>query len=243
MMKPSNRRKLEEIHEEGESDGTWAISYGDMVTLLLCFFILFFTIDPQKDYRESVDAALMKILEPAAQKAKDNRSPANVEMSIGENKDQGVEPALLKKWNGSAYKVGNRILVEFPGVSFFNSGKVDLTKDGEKSLKEFLKLYQPYMGQYKIGVRAFTDPRPVRNIPRSFRNNLELSALRSVSAIRQLSQLGVPITLLRVGGYGELKVTAQQLASLPPEVRKPSSELDLARKIVLVIEPGGENDL
>jgi flagellar motor protein MotB len=34
--------------EEVESEGTWAISYGDMITLLLSFFVIFFTTDFDK---------------------------------------------------------------------------------------------------------------------------------------------------------------------------------------------------
>lgn len=38
------KRKLKKIHSQihTDSDGSWAISYGDMITLLLSFFVIFF---------------------------------------------------------------------------------------------------------------------------------------------------------------------------------------------------------
>ena len=42
--------------EEGEidSEGSWAISYGDMITLLLTFFILFFNMKKHDDSKTVV---------------------------------------------------------------------------------------------------------------------------------------------------------------------------------------------
>jgi len=43
-----NRRSRVTSHSEIDSEGSWAISYGDMVTLLLTFFIIFFAADKFK---------------------------------------------------------------------------------------------------------------------------------------------------------------------------------------------------
>ena len=37
--------KKNRIHSEEDSEGTWAISYGDMITLLLSFFVIFYNAD------------------------------------------------------------------------------------------------------------------------------------------------------------------------------------------------------
>lgn len=195
---------------EIDSEGTWAISYGDMVTLLLTFFIVFFSINPndqETEYRNGVRMALLKHL-------------------------QGHEDHSV------AYDQGNHILVEFPGISFFDSGKIELTAEGRQTLQDFAKTYLPYAGQYKVGIRAFTDHKkinPKKN--HRFKDNLELSALRSISTMRILQGSGIPLERLNVGGYGELTITANELNKIGPELRAPASTLDLARKIVLVIQP------
>ena len=43
------KREQEQIHIDTE--GSWAISYGDMITLLLGFFILFFSLEPETKKR------------------------------------------------------------------------------------------------------------------------------------------------------------------------------------------------
>ncbi|WP_347356461.1 flagellar motor protein MotB [Bdellovibrio sp.] len=201
-------RRTDEV--EVDSEGTWAISYGDMVTLLLTFFIVFFSINPNEqetEYRNGVRMALLKHL-------------------------QGQEDHSV------AYDQGNHILVEFPGISFFDSGKIEMTAAGRTVLQDFIKTYLPYAGQYKVGIRAFTDHKKID--PRKnhrFKDNLELSALRSISTMRILQGSGIPLERIQVGGYGELTVTAEELAKISSDIRAPASTLDLARKIVLVIQP------
>ena len=34
-------KKNRRIHQEEDSEGSWAVSYGDMITLLLSFFVIF----------------------------------------------------------------------------------------------------------------------------------------------------------------------------------------------------------
>lgn len=198
-----------EAELEVDSEGTWAVSYGDMVTLLLTFFIVFFSVNPNQednDYRNGVRLALIKKLQ-------------------GEQ-----QPAIV-------HDQGNHLIVEFPGVSFFDSGKVELTKEGSLALNEFVTTYLPYAGQHKLGIRAFTDHKKINQRKGyRFKDNLELSALRSIATMRVLQKSGVPLERIQVGGYGELTVTAEELKKVSPDKRSPAAALDLARKIVLVIQ-------
>jgi flagellar motor protein MotB len=144
-----------------------------------------------------------------------------------------------KEFAPVAYEVDDKVLLEFPGVSFFNSSQVDLTKDGRESLTQFAKLFVPYSGNFFVSIRAFADNRQVLQGVLRFKDNLELSALRSIAAMRVLQSAGIPIDRIRTGGYGELVVTADELARLPASIRPAQGSLALARKVVLVIEPGG----
>lgn len=97
-------------------------------------------------------------------------SPAgsNDTLSFGSQKLEGIDKDLLEKWQGVPHKIGKRILIEFPAVSFFRSGEIDLTREGVASLKKFVNLYVPYAGQHKLIVRAFTDHRTVRPTARTY---------------------------------------------------------------------------
>jgi len=125
--------------------------------------------------------------------------------------------------------------VDFPNTSFFDLGKENINKKGIEALNDFVKVYMPYAGHYTLGIRAYTDTRKVMGGKR-FKDNLELSALRSISTMRALSSLGVPMDKMKLGGYGELKLTLEELNRLAEETGS-KDPMSFARKVVLVIEP------
>jgi flagellar motor protein MotB len=56
------RRRRTANHLEIDTEGSWAISYGDMITLLLSFFIIFFSTDQEKDRMKAMESALLVAL-------------------------------------------------------------------------------------------------------------------------------------------------------------------------------------
>lgn len=240
MEKLLGRTRFEE-HEELDTEGSWAVSYGDMVTLLLTFFIIFFSTDPKQGTKQRLELKV-SLIESLKTKSKSNSELGNSnKVSVGNKKEEGIDKEILKKWDGVAHDKGNHILIEFPHISFFDSGKIDLTKAGMAALVNFVKVYEPYAGNYTLSIRAFADNKQVKNSKLlKFSDNLELTALRSVATMRVLQKAGIPLNRIKTGGYGELMITARELEEVPKEKRFPTMELDLARKVVLVIEPEAE---
>ena len=199
--------------EEIDSEGTWAISYGDMVTLLLCFFILFFQIKPAEENVTRIQQGLSdKLVQKSIAQVQTGGGGGVETMSAGKGQEPGISLELLKRLNGVPHKHGNKIIVEFPGISFFPSGGTEITLEGQKALEEFSRSYQGFEANHVVGIRAFTDPRAVRRGERlRYKDNLELSALRSISTMRSLVKSGIPMADIRLGGYGELKLTAKEL--------------------------------
>lgn len=222
----AHHSQSESLHED--SEGTWAVSYGDMVTLLLTFFIVFFSLDPNEEKvekRKSLNLALVNELQ---------RLPANIEKEQSSHGQAKIDTKIVEQLNGKVHEYGDRLLVEFPEVSFFNSGEVVLTQQGAQSLRLFMRKYLPYAGQYKVSIQAFTDARKVQQKKgRRFKDNLELSALRAISAMRTLQKEGLPLAQMEVAGFGEMKSTTEHLA----EINKSEKHLELSRKVVLVIKP------
>lgn len=237
------KRRQHSEGQEVDTDGSWAISYGDMITLLLAFFILFFSTDPERDRLKLMEQSLIIKL--------DSTYKAKTESSARGNERNPASEVLAadlmgpEQFKAKVYKVGERLIVEFPRTSFFGLGKIELTKEGERELGGFVAKYMPYAGNYVLGIRAFTDNKKVLNVSnRRFKDNLELSALRSVAAMRVLQKNGVPLSRMRLGGYGELNLTAEDLArAVKDEPDYVSNGIALARKVVLVIEPEMKEDL
>jgi len=235
-MKMIQRAQQSEA-QEVDDQGSWMISYGDMITLLLAFFVLFFTVDPQQEKSDQLSQSLVNLLKQEALRSPASQSESS-DLSLGAQTDEtGIEEKMLQKWGAKIHKVGKKIIVEFPGVSFFNTGNVQPTSDGQKNLEKFAKIYEPYQGNYILGVRAFTDKRKVVSEDLRYKDNLELSALRSIATMRVLQKQGVPLNLMKINGYGELILSPDDLLNLPDQKNDKLTELDLARTIVLIIEP------
>lgn len=219
-----------ERNNDIDTEGSWAISYGDLVTLLLTFFILFFTINISADKRKALDDSLMAILSPGGKKQVDR-----IDQNIQDAKEEAqlLVKADLSKWGGKVIKVGEKIVVSFPGVSFFKSAKIDVTKEGIRELQYFARSFVPYAGQYLLGIHAYADNRKVQNKYR-FKDNLELSALRSVAAMRTLQSSGIPLNRMRLGGQGELQAVVKDILATNGNL---DGKHAFSRKVVLVIEP------
>jgi chemotaxis protein MotB len=226
----------EQYHEE-DSEGTWALSYGDMITLLLSFFVIFFTTDPQKDKTQKMNNLLSFEIEGA--KVQDGGAAAASGKIGGRQKVDLKNFPELEGISITAHQVDENIVVTFGATSFFGSGEINPMKKGEALLALFAEKYLPYAGNYHLSIKGFTDSRPVTKKPgRRYQDNLELSALRSIAAMKTLQKSGIPLNRMEIAGAGEMKLMDQVL---PRKEGLTKDELAaMSRTIVLVISPAKE---
>ena len=244
MRKTGKQRLYQQFQEkrhqnspEHEGASNWAISYGDMITLLLAFFVLFFNINPQKanDFKLLVNL-LDSEFNDAPQK-ESIRTPTAVwglPTTSTEGEYAQLNPLLKNRFESAITVEKNRMIVEFPNVSFFESSSFQMTQDGILALERFAGVFSQFTGEMRLIVRGYTDNRPVKSKSgRMFRDNLELSALRAISALRILESKGVPFKLMRIGGYGETDKSND---------KSDSKVMSYDRKVVLVVEPLDETE-
>jgi chemotaxis protein MotB len=242
----SARRTRRTEIEEIDAEGSWAISYGDMVTLLLTFFILFFNVSQKStDDLKRVQTAILTQLGANTSDQAMNKGAEEPRLNIGRKPDSvEVDEEIVKPWGGKAYAYGNRILIEFPEKSFFDFGKTELNSEGRKVLSKMVPTYLPFAGKNILSIKAFTDNVKVdkaksKQLGRKYEDNLELSALRAVAAMRVLQSAGIPLNRMRISGYGESDGAIRTLAESKTDTKVlPASKgSPLARKVVLLIEP------
>lgn len=219
------RNKLREKQHSAEVENSWEISYGDMITLLLAFFVMFFNIKS-----ETVNMKLIKKdLDKYFANKKEGREPTSDQGSADNHGPQKANLPIISSQVQNSLKVksnifGQNILIDFPGIEFFKSGKVDLTPEGKVALKEFTNAVSNHLGSFRLVVRGYTDLTPLKHS--KYKDNLELSAARSISAIRYMSTNGIATHYMRIAGYGETDGSREQEVT-------PSSQ----RKIAIVLEP------
>lgn len=209
-------KQLRQVRAPDEDhNSNWAISYGDMITLLLAFFVIFFNTSKTD---ESLEKLKSLVDQEFGQTSIDRNPDAATWGQVQADKLAEVTTRLT----------GDKLIVEFPQTSFFNSAEFELTEEGKSILSKFAKTYQDFTVSNRLIVRGYTDNRPVRGGRYRYQDNLELSSLRAISALRVLNKEGIPFEIMRIGGYGE---------SDKAEKVSDAEILKYDRKIVLVIEP------
>jgi chemotaxis protein MotB len=220
-------------HLEEESEGSWAVSYGDMITLLLSFFVIFFTTDAHKEKVQNLNNYMSFSFEELK----------NIPGELFKAGHKSTVEFTKKDLNGLDVKVhqsNNKVIVSFGKFSFFKSGHTDLRPEGVEILKKFAEKYLPYAGTYSLSIKGFTDKVKVSSVSnRRYRDNLELSALRSISAMRTMQLQGIPLNRMEIAGAGELEL----ISDLIPEIQTATTDEknEYSRTVIIVISPEKES--
>lgn len=204
MAKLVRLRKHVEPHTDTE--GSWAISYGDMITLLLSFFVIFFSFDFKKENDTKLEESAIKNIALLGSTEDKNNGLIDSESTQLDELNE-VTTIVQKAKSG-------QLVVFFKGANFFDSGKESVNDLGKILLDKFIKKYIPYAGKFKLKIQAFTDDKPVRANIYRYRDNVELSALRSISILRHLSQNGVPLNRVEIGGQGILSAKGLEVLGI-----------------------------
>lgn len=234
------RKDLQHSLEEQENDELWAISYGDMITLLLSFFVIYFSTDFKKTQSEQLDKHLLANFKAASSEKNTKDGVAKKTTDLAKNLDDAPKFELLK--NAKITKIDDRLLVTFEQMNFFKTAVIEPNAEGVETLKAFAKNFVPYAGKYKISVKAFTDKRKVKNGYR-FKDNMELSTLRALAALRVLQESGIPLDKLEIAGYGEMNKLQALITREKIKELSSNQLLDVSRTIILIIKHDNEQSV
>jgi chemotaxis protein MotB len=156
-----------------KNEQPWLLSYSDMVTLLLAFFVLFFAIS-------QVDQVKFEMIMEYF--SKNETMPLHVleerfkELIQAHNLEEQVDVELTP----------DGLLVNFQDNILFDSGKADLKNKAFPILGSLAEiLNEQDVGHRKVRVEGHTDTVPIAKTA-AYPSNWELSTARSASVIRFL---------------------------------------------------------
>lgn len=208
---------FEDEHVCNEFNEWWIYSYGDLVTLLLVFFILLFSfcktdIEKFKSVAESFKP--VPAGSPFFLDGKDSvleAIAAQVETSeISEEVFVTLDP--------------RGVVVSFKDTVLFQSGSAILTRNAEKTLSKFVVYLFGLPND--VVVEGHTDDQPIKS--NVFPSNWELSSARAGAVARYFENEGVKGKRIKVIGYSEFR----------PRFRNDSAiKRSLNRRIDVVIKP------
>ncbi|MCF7935519.1 MAG: flagellar motor protein MotB [Synergistales bacterium] len=209
-------RKRRSRDEEGGAG--WLMTYGDMMTLLLVFFVFLFafsTIDVQKFQKMimSFQGAIGVMPGGETTQESDKVFQGETGVDAGEARKQTQEildvarqVQTLIREEGLEDEVSVRVdqrgvTISMTDQLLFELGSATLLPPGKRILAKLAELLQ--RTSVPMSVEGHTDNLPFRGD--DFRNNWELSASRAVAVVTYLQRAGVRPRRMEAVGFGQYR--------------------------------------
>ena len=215
--------ELEYAIEESRGIAPWVITFADMVTLLMVFFILLFaigTVEQEKwrqikeSLREALGADAVEELgtkqgldvitqldEQTVHAVDEVGAMVNREM---EDITSEVEEFVFKNKLSGEVRVSSDergAVITISDVVVFPPGSADMTEKGRKTLRQVFDVLKQF--NYNVKVEGHTDNTPIRTL--RFPSNWELSASRASEVAHMLIDDGFPPERPSVEGFAEFR--------------------------------------
>jgi len=203
----------------------WLAAFGDLMSLLLCFFVLLLSMSSMdaKKISEAIGSlsGAMSVLEGGT---KTEISKQRIQESTPiESKDETSEMVnkvsqaimdaneLMEKGHGPAISVEEAqegFVIELPASLLFKSGSATIeNEDALLFLKRIALIIEELPNDMDVSVQGHTDNQsPGSNSP--FKDNWELSSARAISVLHELLLDGVNPKRISASGYAQFKPLA-----------------------------------
>lgn len=217
-MKTEEDRIMNEL--EDDNIGTWMITYSDMITILMCLFVIFFIISA----RENVDLTIVKedlktkvsALETEKQvlEKKNNELMQklfeldNTSLNIEDSNEEFVKFLKENKLIDFVTLVSSKegVMIRFNDSVMFESGKSEVTAVGKEVLKQIGEKIKAIDNE--VVIEGYTDNIPIKTS--RYPSNWELSAARAISVVKYfIDDLNIEEERLSFTGWGERKPIAE----------------------------------
>lgn len=193
-------------HDEGE--GAWLISYADVMTLLVGFFVMlmsFSKIDMEKF--ESMKRETSKSL-GGEYKQPQQKLVLNLQRVLAEaNLQDKVE---IKQTETLAE-------LSFPGGLFFDTGSIHLRAEAKSLLNKLVPVVLEEARGHSVIIEGHTDSVPLRS-GQDIATNWELSSLRACTVLRMFESLGFNRKNLQAIGWGDTRPVVPESSANPVSV-------------------------
>lgn len=174
----------------------WMATFADMVTLLMVFFVLFYSVE--KDNTEKFKSAIDMMVEEdgpdGLAKIMKVVDSTKVMQNLKEMRD-ATKAAQAEETEE------DRIVLRVPGLNLFKHKSAKLTPAARPVLNEIVKIIKTKGKNHKIFIQGHTDDVPIHTA--KFESNWELSAVRATSVLRHFYDKGIDPEKLTATGYAD----------------------------------------
>ncbi|MBU2574896.1 MAG: OmpA family protein [Elusimicrobia bacterium] len=175
-----------ELEDELNRGALWAITYGDLMSYLMIFFMILFAFYSTKDI-----------------------TPQFMKKAVEE--EFGLDTKITKKLFDPKEGIqqiaqveisANKITINFSDPILFEPGSDRLKPSSSRHLKMLVEVFNQLPNPVQI--EGHTDNRPLGKRA-GFKSNWELSAARAFSVLKYFLEQGIAPEKLSAVGYGEFK--------------------------------------
>ncbi len=218
------------LRKARSGEANWAVSYVDVLTLLLCFFIVFYSAGEKTEKKSEVLNLIVGQFGSAESRNSDvtgnvedqnststNRKPAAERSEVSAapsvaavNADwiESLNVALDQKENVQVKTEAETVYVSFRTVEFFTPGSIELTSTGRGIVERFSKVMLAHKDKIRVAVQGHTDGRQVSPGKHQYRDNWELSVLRATRVLSFMIRKGFDSSALSAEGYADTRAIA-----------------------------------
>jgi chemotaxis protein MotB len=198
----------------------WLAAFGDLMSLLLCFFVLLLSMSSMdaKKVSEAIGSlsGAMSVLEGGVKtEVSKRRIQESTPIEAQDETDQQVNMVqaavgdaneMMEKGHGPAISLEEAqdgFVIELPAALLFKSGSATIQNDDALLfLKRIALIIGELPNETKVSVQGHTDNQgPGSSSP--YKDNWELSSARAISVLQELLLDGVDPKRINASGYAE----------------------------------------
>lgn len=227
--RPKKKLALPRIHrgessrlEEGGDSHLWAVSYSDLLMVLMSFFVIYFSFDNADPSNSNILSIAKSMREGGAiaggTGTKDTDKGfegKNVAMDAGQMAmEKGTNDSFIQKLRSLNVKIqapGDAVVLNLED-DIFKGGEFVLPVETETRLKEIYDLLTPYREQVSIVVIGHADHTKMGRRNDYLSNNFDLSSLRALKALQYFLSLGFPQDQISAQGAAENERNSRSLS-------------------------------
>ena len=212
-----------EEKKDGGGAPEWMATFADLVTLLMCFFVLLFAMSttqqetykelvrslrsalgaqavPESGTREGLTMHAVPSEEPSETQAIDELG-GMIEKEMDEIVSEVRELVLFNKLGGevSVTKNENGVVITMSDLLLFDAGGTRLSPKGMDILEKVASVLSKLA--YRVKIKGHTDSEPISSS--QFPSNWELSSVRASTVVRLLAANGVSPRYISAEGYAQ----------------------------------------
>lgn len=184
-------------NKPAEVDVSWMETYGDMVTLLLCFFVLLASIS-------KVDTVLYEKVQ-SGMTSEIGKQPPQRPIENMRQELTDVVSAFSGGDSMADVSTDERgIVLNLDAGAMFKQGSAEIRLEAMPLLKEMAAtLGQKRFENYLLEIQGHTDDTPI--VTPQFPTNFDLAAARALTTLRAMKALGITEDRMIIAAFGQYR--------------------------------------